>query len=232
MERSGQSLRSFYQYFAGKYELLLALFEESVRTTAEHLSEVVAAETTTRSSACAGSCVEYYRDLPRRRRRASRAEERRPGASPSSPSSCSPSTRKEAARAFVPLVTLLEELLDEAAAAGVIRPGFNHRRIAGVVLQAIMFNAFAATISGSSLRDDDGTAADELWDLVLHGIATLRASARRSATSAVVAVDRAALHHEAHAARCTPMSASGSPGTAIDVGEQARRRAGPGRRRR
>ena len=30
VERSGQSLRSFYQYFAGKYELLLALFEESV----------------------------------------------------------------------------------------------------------------------------------------------------------------------------------------------------------
>ena len=28
VERSGQSLRSFYQYFAGKHELLLALFEE------------------------------------------------------------------------------------------------------------------------------------------------------------------------------------------------------------
>src|SRR5204862_5974097 len=41
VERSGQSLRSFYQYFAGKYELLLALFEESVRSTAEHLEEYV-----------------------------------------------------------------------------------------------------------------------------------------------------------------------------------------------
>ena len=29
VDRSGQSLRSFYQYFDGKYELLLALFEES-----------------------------------------------------------------------------------------------------------------------------------------------------------------------------------------------------------
>src|SRR2546422_287156 len=44
VERSGQSLRSFYQYFAGKYELLLALFEESVRTTAEQLQEVIAEE--------------------------------------------------------------------------------------------------------------------------------------------------------------------------------------------
>jgi len=41
VERSGQSLRSFYQYFAGKHELLLALFEESVRSTSEHLRECV-----------------------------------------------------------------------------------------------------------------------------------------------------------------------------------------------
>src|SRR4051812_4823170 len=45
VELSGQSLRSFYQYFAGKHELLLALFEESVRSTAEHLEQVVAEET-------------------------------------------------------------------------------------------------------------------------------------------------------------------------------------------
>src|SRR6478672_10528362 len=45
VERSGQSLRGFYQYFAGKHELLLALFEESIRATADHLREVVAEET-------------------------------------------------------------------------------------------------------------------------------------------------------------------------------------------
>ena len=42
VERSGQSLRTFYQYFAGKHELLLALFEESIRAAAAHLEEVVA----------------------------------------------------------------------------------------------------------------------------------------------------------------------------------------------
>ena len=41
VERSGQSLRSFYQYFAGKHELLLALFEESVRSsTAQVLAHI------------------------------------------------------------------------------------------------------------------------------------------------------------------------------------------------
>src|SRR5215212_6444506 len=44
VERSGQSLRSFYQYFAGKYELLLALFEESVRSTAAAVREAIAEE--------------------------------------------------------------------------------------------------------------------------------------------------------------------------------------------
>src|SRR4051812_11965469 len=45
VERSGQSLRSFYQYFDGKYELLLALFEDSVRTTAQQLQTQIDAET-------------------------------------------------------------------------------------------------------------------------------------------------------------------------------------------
>src|SRR3984885_8121735 len=39
VERSGQSLRSFYQYFGGKHELLLALFEETVRSSADRLQE-------------------------------------------------------------------------------------------------------------------------------------------------------------------------------------------------
>src|SRR4029078_4104610 len=41
VERSGQSLRSFYHHFAGKNELLLALFEESVRNTADYLLEAI-----------------------------------------------------------------------------------------------------------------------------------------------------------------------------------------------
>ena len=44
VERSGQSLRSFYQYFGGKHELLLALFEESVRWTADHLRDEISQE--------------------------------------------------------------------------------------------------------------------------------------------------------------------------------------------
>jgi hypothetical protein len=77
---------------------------------------------------------------------------------------------KEASQAFVPMITLLEQLLADAEAAGAIQPALPRRRVAGIVLQAIMFNVFASTISGSSIRPDPHEAAEELWDLLLHGI--------------------------------------------------------------
>jgi hypothetical protein len=51
----------------------------------------------------------------------------------------------------------------------VARSDIHQRRVAEVILQAIMFNTFAMTISSSSVRGADA-AAEELWDLVLHGI--------------------------------------------------------------
>ena len=167
VERSGQSLRSFYQYFAGKYELLLALFEESVRSTAEQLRESIAGEDDPLAQLRTFT-VEYYRVCqPARKGKGSKR--------PPTPilgefaQQLLTEHPKEAARAFVPLVTLLEEVLDNAAAAGVIRPDVNNRRIAGVVLQAVMFNAFATTISGAP-RGEGGDPAEELWTLLLHGL--------------------------------------------------------------
>src|SRR6478752_3631595 len=45
IDRSKQSLRGFYQYFDGKDELLLALFEETVRESMEDLRAVIDGET-------------------------------------------------------------------------------------------------------------------------------------------------------------------------------------------
>ena len=44
LDRSKQSLRGFYQYFDGKDELLLALFEETIREATEDLQSVVDSE--------------------------------------------------------------------------------------------------------------------------------------------------------------------------------------------
>jgi AcrR family transcriptional regulator len=168
VERSGQSLRSFYQYFDGKYELLLALFEDGVRSAAAHLREVTAEERTA-IDRLHRFAVEYYRLCqPPPKTRASKK-----GFAPAFAAFAQQLLTghpQEAAKAFIPLTTFLEALLDEAAADGAIRAGLKHNRIAGVVLQATMFNAFAATISGVSVRPTDADPAEELWDLFIHGM--------------------------------------------------------------
>lgn len=167
VERSGQSLRSFYQYFAGKYELLLALFEESVRSTAAHLAEVVEAESDPLER-LHRFALEYYKICqPPAKGRSSKS-----GPTPAMAEFAQQLLTehpKEASHAFVPLVSLLERLLQDAAGAGALRDGLDHERIAGIVLQAIMFHSFAATISGTSVRTDGDQAAQELWGLILHG---------------------------------------------------------------
>lgn len=170
VEKSGQSLRSFYQYFAGKYELQLALFEESVRSTAEHLEHVVG-ESAVPLERLHAFLVAYYRvcqPTPR-----SKSSKKAPApAMAEFAQQLLTDHPKEASRAFVPLVELLVGLLDEAVASGDIKAGLSNRRIGGVLLQSIMFNAFSSTISGSSVRRDADEAAEELWQLVLGGIGT------------------------------------------------------------
>ena len=163
VERSGQSLRTFYQYFAGKYELLLALFDESIVGAATHLEEVVATHDDPLDR-LRTFCAEYY----------GMCRPSAPGAPPSGPAPALvefgqqllTSHPKEAADAFAPLVELFGRLLEEAEVAGALRPGLDRQRITGVVLQATMFNAFAATISASPV----GTGDEVLWDLLVHGI--------------------------------------------------------------
>jgi AcrR family transcriptional regulator len=168
VERSGQSLRSFYLYFAGKYELLLALFEESVRSTAAHLEQVVADDDEPLAR-LRRFTVEYYRLCQPSPKARSAAKAPGPAMAEFAQQLLTQHP-KEASRAFVPLVEILEQLLDDAAAAGAIRSGLPHRRLAGIMLQSVMFNLFSATISGSPAGEDDGARADEYWDLVLRGI--------------------------------------------------------------
>ena len=167
VDRSGQSLRSFYQYFAGKHELLLALFDEAIRSTAERLEEQVYKEDAPLDR-LNRFVVEYYRMcLP--------APKGRPSKNNPTPVMAEFSHelltahQGEASRAFVPLVTLLEKVLADAVGAGVVRPGVEHREDAGVILSTIMFNAaYAPTITGT--RRDGTRAAERMWEFIADGI--------------------------------------------------------------
>src|ERR1700690_460031 len=171
VDRSGQSLRSFYQYFAGKHELLLALFDEAILSTADRLEEQIARQDTPLERLHT-FVVEYYRMcLPAPKGRASKNNP-----TPVMAEFCHQlltAHQTEAARAFVPLVTLLEKVLDEAAEAGALRSGLDHADVAGVILSTIMFNAaYAHTISGSEKDRDGDQAARQLWDFLSDGIVT------------------------------------------------------------
>jgi AcrR family transcriptional regulator len=166
VERSGQSLRSFYQYFGGKHELLLALFEESVRTTADHLREKIDGEQDPLER-LHRFVVEYYRLC--RPSPSGKGKKSGPPMMVDFAQQLLTGHPDEAARAFSPLRALFAEVLDGATQAGAVRAGLRQGPIAGIVLEAIMFNSFSSTIGGTPVKGA-GDPAEELWDLILHGI--------------------------------------------------------------
>jgi AcrR family transcriptional regulator len=171
VEKSGQSLRSFYQYFGGKQELMLALFEEAVLSTAESLRALIAQEETALDRLHT-FVVEYYRVCrPFRKKRGSK-----PRATPAMAQFAQQlltAQPAEAGRVFAPMVALFEQVLADAAAEGEVRSDLRRHRVAGVVLEAIMFNAFSRAIIGE-VDAEDGDPAEDMFDLVLNGIGTGR----------------------------------------------------------
>ena len=53
-----------------------------------------------------------------------------------------------------------------------IRPGLRHSPIAGMVLEAIMFNAFSVHHRRHVDPGGDPDPAEELWEFILHGVGT------------------------------------------------------------
>jgi AcrR family transcriptional regulator len=163
VEKSGQSLRSFYQYFGGKQELILALFEEAVRSTAEELGDRIRDEADPLER-LHRFIIEYYAVC---RPSKKRAKKRSPLALAEFAQQLMTASPQDATRAFAPLVALFDEVLGDAVAAGVVRGDLSRRRLDGIVLETIMFHPFSTTIGIS----DGGDPAEELWELILHGIA-------------------------------------------------------------
>jgi AcrR family transcriptional regulator len=170
VDGSGLSIRSFYHHFAGKHELLLALFEESVRTTADYLQrEMEAFDEPLDRLKC--FTTEYYR-LCRTGQPSdtNRLPSRAMGKFAHQLLFDHP---QEAAHAFTPLVSMLRKVLDDAAASGAIAPQADNQEVAGIIVQAVMFNSFATTVVGST-TDDVPDRAALVWELLIHGLSGAR----------------------------------------------------------
>jgi AcrR family transcriptional regulator len=164
IDRSQQSLRGFYQYFDGKDELLLALFEDSVLESAVDLRDAAESETDplARLRAFTIRLHEWCEpvEIPRKRG----AHNRRPISEFSVQLAVAHPERVKAA--MEPVSRLLVELIEDAAAAKLITVS-DPRRAAALVQQTVMYSWF-----GNRLFQDARMrlTAAETWEFCLHGL--------------------------------------------------------------
>jgi AcrR family transcriptional regulator len=162
VERSGQSLRSFYQHFDGKHELLLALFEDALRRAADQIRAAASGQPDPldRLKVAVHLLFELSRPDP---------TAQRPLFTDFAPQLLI-SHPTEVKVAHTPLLALFAELMVEAETAGRLRPGFKPRRAAALTMQTVLFVA-----QSSSVSDDEHfhpLTADEVWDFCASGFTT------------------------------------------------------------
>jgi len=158
---SKQSLRSFYQHFDGKHELLLALFEDALRRATDQIRAAasVKEDPLDRVKVAVQLLFELSRPDP---------AARRPLFTDFAPRLLI-SHPTEVRGAHAPLLALLTELLTEAEGAGELRSGVDARRAAALTMQTVMFVAQSAVVSDT--EDLPVLNADEVWDFCAKGFA-------------------------------------------------------------
>ncbi|MFI1235735.1 TetR/AcrR family transcriptional regulator [Nocardia salmonicida] len=161
VDRSRQSLRSFYLQFDGKHELLLALFEDALNRTADQLA--AAAEGKTEPLDRLRVTVELLFELCRPDPVAQRPlfTDFAPQLLVSHPT--------QVKIAHAPLLSLFTDLMEQAKEAGALRDDLNPRRMAAVVMQTVMFTAQSA--GGTDEDTTHPITAGEVWDFCAFGFA-------------------------------------------------------------
>ena len=168
VDRSRQSLRSFYQYFDGKHELLLALFEEEMGVTVNRIM-AVSAEGGPLDRLEHAVITLYETCTPDRAYEQPLFFEFAQRLLVTHP--------EEVSRAYTPLFEYMVAITEDAADAGLLRPG-KPRRLAAIVLQA------STTMAGRTGGGRQPITSAEMWDFCLHAIAPDDVVAKRARTAA------------------------------------------------
>ncbi len=161
VDRSRQSLRSFYLQFDGKHELLLALFEDALSRSAEQIRAATSGQKDPLEALKVAVTLLFESSRPDPTAKRPLFTDFAPRLLVSHPF--------EVNIAHAPLLALLTELMEAAGEAGELRAGINPKRMAAMTMQTVMF------VSQHSGDADDGTVhpitADEVWDFCSHGFA-------------------------------------------------------------
>ena len=162
VDRARQSLRSFYQHFDGKHELLLALFEDALRRATEQIRAAASGQADPLEALKVA--VQLLFELSRPDPAAQRPlfTDFAPQLLMSHPA--------EVKAAHAPLLALLTDLMTQAEAAGGCDPATKARRAAALTMQTVMFVA-----QNSGVADEDTPApitADEIWTFCSTGFAS------------------------------------------------------------
>jgi AcrR family transcriptional regulator len=165
LDRSKQSLRGFYQYFDGKDELLLALFEETVHEATDDLRDAVGAGSEPLENLRAFTIrLHEWCDDPVETPRKRGTHNRRPIVEFSVQLAANHPERVKAAMA--PISHMLLELVEAAAALGAIEVA-DARRATALVQQTVMYSWFANRLVESPRTR---VSAEEAWEFCLHGL--------------------------------------------------------------
>jgi AcrR family transcriptional regulator len=164
VDRSKQSLRGFYQYFDGKDELLLALFEETIGESIDDLREVIETESEplARLRAFTIRLHEWCEPAGTPRKRGQ--HNRRPIMEFSLKLSLDHPERVSGA--MLPVARMLHQLLDDAVAAGAIKVA-DTRHAAVLVQQTVMWSWLGNRLIRSPRL---AVGAEEAWEFCLHGL--------------------------------------------------------------
>lgn len=158
LERSKQSLRAFYEYFGSKDELVLALFEETVREASNDIEAAVGEEIDPleRLRAFVVTLHDWCDPVEAPRKRGSHT--RRPISELSMQLAANHADRFRAA--LGPTTRLLRALIDDAVAAGVVSVE-DPRTATALVQQTVMYTWF-----GNRLLANPGrrVTAEATWD--------------------------------------------------------------------
>jgi AcrR family transcriptional regulator len=164
VDRSKQSQRSFYEYFDGKDELVLALFEETVNEAMRDVEAAIDTETDPLARLRAFAVTLFRWCDPQETQTIDGRHQRRALSAFSTSLATDHADRVRAA--LRPQTLLLRSLLTAAVDAGAIGTT-DVRRATAQVQQTVMYHAFGNRFA---VRADQRLDAETTWQFCLRGL--------------------------------------------------------------